>query len=358
MRRTIVYGVAGEGLGHSIRSKALSYELLKDGNDIIFLVGKNSSKILKKEFYGHPNVSFIEIPILEFFFEKSGKVNYFRTALKSVKYFLKKNKVSKDLSKVLLNADLFISDYEPISASIGNMLNKKIITVDSQHIYDYASFKTVPFHRWINFLFIRMSTHIFCSKCDYSIIVHFNKDERMRKNAFPESKIVGPFIRNEIIKSEPKKGKHILVYVHESVGDDVVEALREYNDEAIIYGLGSKPSLNYGRIKYKEICEKNFIQDLISAQRVICTAGTTLPGECLYLGKDFFVIPIPKQIEQEFNAYFLNKMNIPYSKKNIYQDVKDYLYRENDLNSTLQIESGTLEAKKIISEFLNKDIKP
>lgn len=42
----------------------------------------------------------------------------------------------------------------------------------------------------------------------------------------------------------------------------------------------------------------------------MCNAGFELPAEALYLKKKLLVIPIKKQIEQEYNAIALKKMGV------------------------------------------------
>jgi uncharacterized protein (TIGR00661 family) len=60
-----------------------------------------------------------------------------------------------------------------------------------------------------------------------------------------------------------------------------------------------------GNLRYRPFSETGFIDDLRTAAAVIASAGFTLMGEAVYLGKPMLAVPVRKQIEQVLNARYL-----------------------------------------------------
>src|SRR5690606_20245678 len=62
-----------------------------------------------------------------------------------------------------------------------------------------------------------------------------------------------------------------------------------------------------GNLRYRPFSERAFVQDLASARAVIAAAGFTLMGEAVYLHKPMLAIPLENQLEQLFNARYLQR---------------------------------------------------
>lgn len=62
------------------------------------------------------------------------------------------------------------------------------------------------------------------------------------------------------------------------------------------------------RVNYRPFSERGFVEDLASAAGVIASAGFTLLGESLHLGKPYLATPVRKQFEQLLNARYLTRL--------------------------------------------------
>ena len=62
-----------------------------------------------------------------------------------------------------------------------------------------------------------------------------------------------------------------------------------------------------GNVQFRPFSEAGFIEDLATASAVIASAGFTLMGEAVALGKPMLAIPLRRQFEQLLNARYLSQ---------------------------------------------------
>ena len=63
-----------------------------------------------------------------------------------------------------------------------------------------------------------------------------------------------------------------------------------------------------GNLLFKTPSLDRFLQDLITCKAIIANAGFSLVSEALHLGKPYLAVPVKKQFEQVFNAYYVDRM--------------------------------------------------
>ena len=90
------------------------------------------------------------------------------------------------------------------------------------------------------------------------------------------------------------------------------------------------------------------MKTLESCKGVLCGAGFELPSEALFLNKKLFVIPIKKQLEQEYNAKALELMGIPTSEDLDYEKIESWV--KNDAHIKVDYPDNTEE---IIRKIIN-----
>ena len=114
---------------------------------------------------------------------------------------------------------------------------------------------------------------------------------------------VGTLLRPEIHQLRPEQGRHVLAYLRQLASTRALDALAECDQEVRVYGLGRRePDRN---LRFFEIDEKRFLEDLASSDCYIGAAGNQTLGECLYLGKPVFAVPEAAHHEQLINSHFL-----------------------------------------------------
>jgi len=126
----ILYGVAGEGSGHSSRAKEIINYLLKRGHEVKIVSYDRGFANLKKMM----NFDVEEITGLGFAY-RNNRVNYAETALKN---FLMSPKLAESFYKTVKIFDKFkphiiFSDFEPMTATVANLKKIPLISIDNQH---------------------------------------------------------------------------------------------------------------------------------------------------------------------------------------------------------------------------------
>ena len=75
--------------------------------------------------------------------------------------------------------------------------------------------------------------------------------------------------------------------------------------EFIAYGFNREG--REGNILYKKPSFETFFDDLVRTQAIVANAGFSLVTEALHLGKPYLAVPVQKQFEQIFNAFWLGR---------------------------------------------------
>jgi uncharacterized protein (TIGR00661 family) len=111
-------------------------------------------------------------------------------------------------------------------------------------------------------------------------------------------------LRQEVLKTKPAAGDHVLVYVT-SPSTELADMLARIRHPFICYGFGLDG--RDGRIVFKKPSLETFLLDLASCKAIVANSGFSLISEALYLEKPYLAIPVKHQFEQMLNAYYLDK---------------------------------------------------
>ena len=292
----IIYGVAGEGMGHAIRSRTV-IDYLSKKNEVLVACGGKAYPLLSRYFNTIETDSFH----IKFSNNRVKPIStFFCNVLKLPAIPAKSITLFKKLSS--FNPDIVINDFEPYTNYFAVLYKKPLITINNQHIAIKTDIDNAGgfIDRYISNCIIK----IFSSFEDYSLINTFfypKIKKRYRENTF----LFPPILREEILKVKRKKGKHILIYLS-TKDDGFINMLKKFKENFIIYGLNENKVQE--NVQMKKFNEKKFISDLASAKAVICNGGFTTIGEALHLGKPILSIPIRNHYEQFLNGYYLKKL--------------------------------------------------
>ncbi len=288
----IVYGVAGEGYGHSSRALTVIPFLQKLGHEVIVLTYKNAYDALKDKFKVI-KIHGIGLVFADKKLSQSGTVAY---NIKNLpKNFFKYKEFQWILDK--FNPDLFITDYEPISYLLSIAAAKPVISIGNHQAMEFYDVD-VPLEYKKDYYMVLGITKGLTPKADYFIISFFEKLKTGNKTMIT----VPPIVRDDVRKLKPNKKDKILVYLNNA--EHVLKVLEKIKGEKfIVYGLDKKEK--YGNIELKT--RESFLKDLEESKAIIATAGFSLMSEALYLRKPLLAIPLEGQFEQMFNALYLKK---------------------------------------------------
>lgn len=286
----ILYGLSGEGYGHSSRALLVIPFLEKLGHKVKVLAYGKAADVLKNRF------DVFEIYGMHLVFENY-RINKRKTILHNLINFPKNYFERKKIKKVIeeFKPDLCISDYEPLTYIISKVYHLPLISIGNHQIMDYKKMNIAKEH-YSEYLSVRAINKSFTPSADYFIITTF-LDMKNKKNVY----FVPPIVREEVKKFKCSNEGKILVYLNNA--DYVLDVLRKINGEFIVYGFNINKKEGNLEFKTKESFEK----DLANCKAIISTAGFTLISEAIYLKKPLLAVPQKGQFEQVFNAITLKE---------------------------------------------------
>lgn len=286
----IIYGVSGDGFGHSSRASEMINFLEGKGNEVLVLTYSQAYDVMKEKF----DVFKIEGITLKF---RKGKLSLSKTFSSGIKPVVENIKSFKGVSEKIssFKPDVFITDYEPFTAMLSYYFKKPLVSIDNQHRLTHLKVE-VPKKYKKEFDVARTATRVNPPRADKYIILSFAKLPAEKKAV-----VVSPILRDSIINLKTSKEDKILVY--QTKPDlSLIRILKKIPENFVSYGYDVEKK--EGNVIFRK-AGSQFIEDLASAKAVIATAGFTLISESLYLKKPYFALPLKGQFEQVLNALFL-----------------------------------------------------
>jgi uncharacterized protein (TIGR00661 family) len=289
----IFYGICGEGLGHSGRSLALIERLSSLGHAVTLFTFGAAEKMLAESGY-RPHA----IAGLHFGESRDGGVHPLATA-RNFRQFLRDRRPSIDFIRQLALAErpeLFLTDFEPLTALAAVSLQTPCVSIDSQHRFCSPLGDAFPFrlrtYGWLAGQFVRR----WIKAPRQAIVAVFH-----RAASRGRLQHVDALLRERISRLQPCDGDHILLYARGELGKRMAAVASTIPERFIAYGCEPSAAAN---IEYKQASYDEFAADLASCRAALCAGGQQLIGEARYFGKPMLVVPIPRQHEQEINARY------------------------------------------------------
>jgi len=290
----ILYGVNGEGAGHSTRAKEVISHLERAGHNVHVVSFDRGLVNLRRDF----EVTEIHGWRLAYV---DNRVRYRQTvtknllgARKTVASLERLKKLSEDWQ-----IGLVITDFEPLSCHIGHRRRIPVISIDNQHCLTNADV-SYPREYRTDAAATKMVVRMMVPRADAYLITSFFNAKVTRRNSF----LFPPILRENVLRAKARTGEQVLVYVT-FPAPGLAKILASVHCPFIAYGFGREG--RDGNILYKKPSLDEFLKDLISAKAVVANAGFSLVTEALHLGKPYLAIPVAHQFEQIFNAYWLDK---------------------------------------------------
>jgi uncharacterized protein (TIGR00661 family) len=290
----ILYGVNGEGAGHSTRAKEVLTHLVNQGHNVHVASFDRGLQNLNDRF----NV--IEIYGFRFAYVNN-RVRYKRTIAKNlitVPYAAKSlSQLNALVEKEKIN--LVITDFEPLTCHVGHKRRLPVISIDNQHCLTNAAVSYPKQYRR-DAAAAKLVTKLMTPRASAYLVISFFSAPIRKRNTF----LFPPLLRQQILAATPTEGDHVLVYVT-SPAPALAKLLGSIRSRFVAYGFGREGS--DGNIIFKKPSLDGFFSDLVSARAIIANSGFSLVTEALHLGKPYLAVPVSHQFEQIFNAYWLEK---------------------------------------------------
>jgi uncharacterized protein (TIGR00661 family) len=290
----ILYGVNGEGAGHSTRAKEVIAHLQQRRHAVHVVSFDRGLANLGKDF-----------EVTEIFGWRLAYVNnqvrYRRTVARNLLTARRAVASLSQLKKLVRERaiDLVVTDFEPLSCHAGRNKHLPVISIDNQHCLTNAHV-SYPRQYRRDAAAAKIVTRLMVPRADAYLVTSFFSAQATRPNTF----LFPPILRECILRADPREGEHILVYVT-SPAPALAKLLASVRGSFVAYGFGREGRA--GNMIYKKPSLDGFLADLVAARAVIANAGFSLVTEALHLGKPYLAIPVAHQFEQIFNAYWLQK---------------------------------------------------
>ena len=292
----ILYGVNGEGSGHSTRSKEVITHLQERGHTVHVVSFDRGLKNLGSEF------EVTEIYGLHFAYVNN-RVRYRKTVVKNLITAPQARKSFKRLLEMAAEwkIDLVCTDFEPLSCRVGHRLGVPVISIDNQHFLTNTAV-TYPQEYRRDAAAAKLVTRCMTPGADAYLAISIFDAPVKQKNTF----VFPPIVRREVLDTRPSEGEHAVVYVT-SPSQDLADCLRQVDCRFFCYGFDRVGE--EGNLLFKKASMDGFLRDLASCKAVVANSGFSLVSEALHLGKPYLAMPVKRQFEQVLNAYYVDKMS-------------------------------------------------
>jgi uncharacterized protein (TIGR00661 family) len=346
----IIYGLSGQGFGHSTRCKEIIRQLINNGHQVKIFTYGQSLFILEKEF----KQQIFEIPGFVLSYRKN-KLIYWKTIYENVKKFSHQTRYWKKVSAEFsdFNPDLVITDFEPLTALLAKTKKKPLISIDNQHQLTNTEIE-LPLKYKKDFLADQLVVKLLVWGAKYYLITSFFKTKINKKNTF----IFAPIIREEILNLKTEEKNYILVYQGADFSN-ILPTLKKIKHKFLIVGPDRQGK--DGNVTFVKYSFDEWLKLLAGAKAVIGTAGLSLISECIYLEKPYLALPIKNQVEQTINALYLEKNNLgmhaeKFTEAVFNEFVSNFAYYKNNLKQADKCGNKQLSKKleELITSLLEK----
>ena len=299
----VLYGVVGEGMGHAMRSRVTLEHLVAQEHEVEIMASGRATDFLAKRFEGVNRIHGLHM-IYEENRVRRGKTlwsNVLTGATGVPKNIAAYFELIKDFKP-----EVVISDFESWTYLYAKAHRLPILSIDNMQIINRCTHppEILEGHD-ADFQFTRAFVKgklPFCTR--YLITTFFYPPIRK-----PDTTLVPPILRPEILAAKRRPGDHLLVYQTAEGNAALSETLARTGLECRIYGMrrGITEEQVEGNLRYRPFGEAGFIDDLASSRGVIAGGGFTLMGEAVYLHKPMLAVPLAHQFEQVLNARYLER---------------------------------------------------
>ena len=293
----IVYGVSGEGSGHSSRAREMLAHLQSCGHTIKVASYDRGYRNLYQDFDTHRIVGLTIV-------SEDNQVSSLKTLIQNLAAVPSGQAALTELKESLFKRfqpDCVITDFEPMTAYLAQHYNIPLISLDNQHRMRYMEYPCPPGYRK-DAILTEAIIRAIVPRPSVSLITTFFFGKLKNKRSF----LFPPILRRAVLDLSANRQDHILVYVTAGY-DSLIKVLKTFHRERfLVYGY-DKNDID-GPLHYRPFSKEGFLCDLAAAKCVIATAGFTLITEALYLGKPYLALPMKGQFEQILNALMLEKL--------------------------------------------------
>lgn len=322
----IVYGISGEGSGHSSRAREVMTHLLSQGHAVRAVSYDRGYRNLKEDF------DVFETEGLHIASEdnKVSKVKTFVDNIGRLPSGMRKLRELKRECFEEFQPHCVLTDFEPMTAYLAMHFDRPLVTLDNQHRMRYMDY-TCPPELEGEARITEAVIRAIVPTPDLSLVTtfYFGRVRNERTLLFP------PILRRAVRDLTPSRGGHHLVYTTAGFPSLLTLLPRFPRERFVVYGASEREG-EEGNVAFRPPSQEGFLADLASARSVLATAGFTLMTESLHLRKPYLALPMHGQFEQELNALLLEELGYGRNGRALSAElVGDFFYRLPDYEQKL-----------------------
>jgi uncharacterized protein (TIGR00661 family) len=348
---TILYGVPGEGMGHAARARVVIDYLLQIGHDVQIVSSDRTAQFLEQHFPGRV----FTIDGFRFGYHSNGAVSVRKTLKRILKNASHKLQRHANVYRLLhegFQFDWVLSDFESFSMLYAKRFDLPLLSIDNiQILHRTKPDITIPSTMRSSFQMARNIVQFKVPGAKQYWISSFFPAQIIQ----PNTKLIPPIIRPEVLQAKVTTGNHVLVY-QRSISVEHLQSILSAFSDINFFCYGHDQSFQSGHIIFKPFSEKEFLKDLAESKAVICNSGYSLLSECVYLKKPVLAIPIPQQAEQWLNAAAIEKLGYGQHAEFFHEsDIRQFLNHLHLFQQTLEayLQTGNDELYALLDQLPN-----
>jgi uncharacterized protein (TIGR00661 family) len=291
----ILYGVHGTGRGHAMR--ALTVARLHPHHEFLFVTHGEPARMLGREFqvFECPN------PVTPV---NSHRVDFVAAVLRSAATLAASPYWSHQVRRAAerFRPDVALTDLEFFVPRVARTLQLPSLSIGNDHMTTLGRIALPP-SAIVNWAATATSIGLLFSSPEQYLMPCFY--EAPLRRASPAARRVPPLLRDEVIKTQPTGGDHVVAYQGHQTFQRFTEVLAQIGRPVHVYGVGEGETC--GHLSFKAFDEAAFLTDLASCTYAVCGGSHTLISEALHLGKPVIAMPVAGMFEQYLNAYCLEQ---------------------------------------------------
>lgn len=299
----ILYGVAGEGMGHATRSRVFLGDLVAD-HEVLVVASGRAHDYLAQHF---PQVR--EILGFSLAYEDNA-IRRWETVTQNLRGAVGRwpaqvrsfYEVARDF-----RPEVVVSDFESFVLTVARRERVPAVSVDNIMMLDRCRHdEGIIGGDTLDFELARQIARTKAAGLHWAVVPTFFRPP-LRRHA---TSLVAPVLREAVLAAHAEKGEHLLVYQTAAGSETLVRTLHKTGLPCRLYGVRRDltEDLTDGELVYRPFSESVFLEDLRTARGVIAGGGFSLLSECVYLHKPALSIPVAGQFEQTLNARYLERL--------------------------------------------------
>jgi len=282
----ILFGIQATGNGHLQRSAWLINALRNEAEVDILLSGNdcelNTGLDVKYRLNG-----------LGFVFGNNGGISVMKTWNQWNLRQLYRDYKQLEIEKY----DAVISDFEPISLFKAGSTGKPSIGISNQYAYFLPEFRRPSVFAPLGNTILR---HYAPAKTKLAYFY-----EPFAENVY--SPWIPPAIRNGMVSDDGFILVYLPAYHHRQI--EAVTSLFPFHRWKV-FGKRIQKAYVTHNAEFLPVNAQHFSQALLACSGLVCAAGFGTTSEALFLGKKMLVVPMKGQVEQQYNAHWLQERGV------------------------------------------------